>query len=111
MKQRQKNFDFDIVSARLFGGVTPGGELRIYFGTQSAKAPGSYNLSGIASPEIDALIEKVVAAKSREELDVAGRALDRVLRAEWFWVPSWHKASHWIAHWDKFGRPADQAQI
>jgi microcin C transport system substrate-binding protein len=32
--------------------------------------------------------------------------LDRVLRAEWFWVPSWQKASHWIAHWDKFGMPA-----
>ena len=47
-----------------------------------------------------------MAAKSREELNVAGRALDRVLRAEQFWVPNWHKGSHWIAHWDKFGRPA-----
>jgi microcin C transport system substrate-binding protein len=51
-------------------------------------------------------LQHVVAAKSRDELNIAGRALDRVLRAEHFWVPNWHKASHWIAHWDVFGRPA-----
>ncbi|MFO0993564.1 MAG: extracellular solute-binding protein [Hyphomicrobiales bacterium] len=107
-EQRQKNFDFDIVSARFSTGVTPGSELRIFFGSDSAKAPGSYNLSGVANPEIDALIEKVVTAKSREELDTAGRALDRVLRSEWFWVPNWYKASYWIAQWDKYGRPAVQ---
>jgi microcin C transport system substrate-binding protein len=104
-EQRQKDFDFDIISARFSTGVTPGSELRIFFGSDSAKSPGSYNLSGVANPEIDALIEKVVTAKSREELDVAGRALDRVLRSEWFWVPNWYKASNWIAHWDKYGRP------
>jgi microcin C transport system substrate-binding protein len=107
-EQRQKDFDFDIISARFSSGVTPGSELRIFFGSDSAKSPGSYNLSGVANPEIDALIEKVVAAKTREELDVAGRALDRVLRSEWFWVPNWYRSNHWIAQWDKFGRPAVQ---
>jgi len=107
-EQRQKDYDYDIISARFSSGVTPGSELLIFFGSDAGKAPGSYNLSGIASPEIDALIGKVVSAKSRQELDVAGRALDRVLRAEWFWVPNWHKASYWIAHWDRFGRPAVQ---
>jgi microcin C transport system substrate-binding protein len=40
------------------------------------------------------------------ELEVAGRALDRVLRAGHYWVPQWNKASHTLAHWDKFARPA-----
>jgi microcin C transport system substrate-binding protein len=105
-QDRLKNFDFDIISSRFSSGVTPGSELRIFFGTQSANAAGSYNLSGVASPAIDALIEKVIAAKSRAELDIAGRALDRVLRAEQFWVPNWHKASQWVAYWDIFGRPS-----
>lgn len=105
-EDRQKNFDYDIASARFSAGVTPGNALRIFFGTESANSPGSYNMSGVASPAIDALIEKVITAKSREELDTAGRALDRVLRAEHFWVPNWHKPSFWIAHWDIFGRPA-----
>lgn len=102
---RFEDFDFDMVSSRFSSGLTPGTDLRVFFGTASAKAKGSFNVAGVASPAIDALIDKVVAARSREELDIAGRALDRVLRAEHFWVPNWHKPSHWIAHWDIFGRP------
>jgi microcin C transport system substrate-binding protein len=103
---RQETYDFDVISSRFSAGVTPGDGLRVFFGSASANAPGTYNLSGIATPEIDALIDRVVGARSRAELEIAGRALDRVLRAEHFWVPNWHKASHWIAHWDRFGRPA-----
>ena len=105
-QMRFEDFDFDIVSSRFSSGLTPGTDLRVFFGTASAGAKGSYNVSGVASPAIDALIDRVVAAKSRAELDVAGRALDRVLRVEHFWVPNWHKPSHWVAHWDVFGRPA-----
>ncbi|MGH6820943.1 MAG: hypothetical protein ACREDU_08810, partial [Methylocella sp.] len=58
-----------------------------------------------SDPAVDALIERVIAAKSREELETAARALDRVLRAGHYWVPHWYKASNTIAYWDKFSRP------
>lgn len=102
---RTESYDYDVISSRFMAGLTPGDGLRIFFGSESANRPGTFNMSGVASPEIDALIDKVVEAKTRAELDVAGRALDRVLRAEQFWVPNWHKGSHWIAYWDKFGSP------
>ena len=105
-QRQQESYDFDVISSRFMAGLTPGDSLRIFFGSESARRPGTYNMSGVASPAIDALIDKVVEAGSRNELDIAGRALDRVLRAEVFWVPNWHKASHWVAHWDKFERPA-----
>jgi microcin C transport system substrate-binding protein len=105
-QSRREEFDYDILSSRFASGVTPGTDLRVFFGTASANAPGSFNVSGVASPAIDTLIEQVVSAGSRQQLDTAGRALDRVLRAELFWVPNWHKGSHWIAHWDRYGRPA-----
>jgi microcin C transport system substrate-binding protein len=104
-QSRREAFDYDILSSRFASGVTPGTDLRVFFGTASADAPGSFNISGVKSPAIDLLIEQVVSAESRKQLDVAGRALDRVLRAEHFWVPNWHKGSHWIAHWDRFGWP------
>ena len=104
-QQRIKEFDFDVEIMRLVGGQTPGVELRGSLGSKSAKAIGSFNISGISSPVVDALIEKMVAAKSREELMFTGRALDRVLRAEHIWVPHWSKASHWVAYWDVFGKP------
>lgn len=104
-EQRMKDFDFDVDIARLVGGQTPGDELKAQFSSEAAKTIGSYNLSGIALPAIDGLIDKMIAAKSREELMYAGRALDRVLRAEHIWVPNWGKASHWIVHWDIFEKP------
>jgi microcin C transport system substrate-binding protein len=106
-QDRLKNFDFDLTPSRFVLGLTPGSsDLRPLLSSDSAKAIGSYNLSGVANPAIDGLIDKITAAKSREELNIAGRALDRVLRAEQFWVPNWYKGSHWIAYWDIFGRPA-----
>jgi microcin C transport system substrate-binding protein len=104
-EQRMKEFDFDVDIVRLVGGVTPGDELKTQFSSDAAKTMGSYNLSGIALPAVDRLIDKMVAAKSREELMYAGRALDRVLRSEHIWVPNWGKASHWIVRWDIFEKP------
>ncbi|PZF78703.1 ABC transporter substrate-binding protein [Aestuariivirga litoralis] len=103
--KRLKDYDYDVVGSRFVTSQTPGDELRVFFGSESANSPGSYNLSGLASPAIDALLDKVVEAPSRDELNTAGQALDRVLRAEQFWVPNWYKGTYWLAYWDRFGRP------
>ena len=60
--------------------LTPGVEMRSYWGSNAAKTNGSFNLAGIADPVVDALIDKVIAAKSRTELTTATHAIDRVLR-------------------------------
>ena len=104
-KSRLDAFDFDIITERLVMAWSPGEELRDYFGSEAAKVPGSRNLAGIADPVVDALITRAIAANSRAELVTVCRALDRVLRAGQYWVPHWYKPSHWIAHWDVFGRP------
>jgi microcin C transport system substrate-binding protein len=105
-ERRMKSFDFDMTTQRYVMSTTPGVELRSYFGSEAAAIDGSLNLSGVADPAVDALIDRVIAAKNREELTLAARALDRVLRAGHYWVPHWYKASHTIAYWDRFSRPA-----
>ena len=35
------------------------------------------------------------------------RAIDRILRASHYVVPSWFGAHHRVAHWDIFGRPPE----
>ncbi len=105
-EQRLKTYDFDVTTRRYVLQLTPGPELRNFWGSASANAQGGYNLSGIEDPVIDALIEKVIAAKSSKEMTTAARALDRVMRAGHYWVPHWFKARHNVAHWDKFSRPA-----
>lgn len=110
-QRRLKSFDFDITTERYTMRNTPGVELRSYFGTDAAKMEGSLNLAGISDPAVDALVEKVLAAKSRDELNTAASALDRVLRAGHYWVPHWYKASNNIAFWDKFDQPATKPRF
>ncbi len=105
MQERQKNFDYDILPTRLVMSLSPSIELRSLFGSQSANAPGTLNLTGVADPVVDALIEKVIASTTRAEMEARVRALDRVLRQKQIWVSNWHKPSFWVAYWDVFGMP------
>ena len=109
-ERRMKSFDFDITVQRYALRLTPGVEMKGYWGSQAATMDGSQNLSGIADPVIDALIDKVTGAGSREELVTATRAIDRVLRASHYWVPHWYKASHNVAYWNKYARPGVSAK-
>ncbi len=105
---RLKEYDFDVTTRRYAMSSTPGEGIRRFWGSAAAKAPGSDNLSGIDDPVVDALIDIVVNAPSREELTVAARALDRVLRAGRYWVPQWYKPVHTVALWDRFGWPDEK---
>jgi microcin C transport system substrate-binding protein len=105
-KKREDDFDFDLMIQRFSFSSTPGDSLRSYLSSQSAAMKGSQNLAGIADPVVDTLIERIIAADNRPALVASCRALDRVIRAGRYWVPHWYKASHWIAFWDMFGRPA-----
>ena len=105
---RLNNFDFDVAIQRFSFSSTPGESLRAYLGSDAAAIQGSRNLSGVSDPVIDALIETVIDAESRETLTFACRALDRVLRAGRYWVPHWYKGTHWIAYWNHFERPPEK---
>jgi len=107
-ERRMKSFDFDVSIERYTLRLTPGVELKSFWGSGAAAMDGSFNLSGIKDPVVDALIDKVTQAQSRADLLTATRAIDRVLRASHYWVPHWYKASHNIAYWNKFSRPTVQ---
>jgi microcin C transport system substrate-binding protein len=104
-KRRIDAFDFDIASSAMGGSLTPGVELMNIYSSKAAATPGSRNMAGIADPAVDFLLDKIAKASSRAELNVACRALDRVLRAGRFWVPMWVPDKARIAYWDIFSRP------
>jgi microcin C transport system substrate-binding protein len=105
-RKRVDDFDFDLTVQRFSFSSAPGDSLRSYFSSQAAALRGSQNLAGISDPVIDELIDKIIAADSRTTLTTACKVLDRVIRTGRYWVPHWYKASHWLAYWDAFGRPA-----
>ena len=109
-ERRVKSFDFDITTQRYVLPLTPGIEMKNYWGSTSAAIDGSFNLSGIANPAMDALIDKAITANSRQELQTAARAIDRILRSSHYWVPHWYKASYNVAFWNKFSWPQTKPQ-
>jgi len=104
-KNRMDSFDYDVMTQRFVQPLTPGVEQRDYWGSAGAMNPGARNYAGIRDPAVDALIEHIVDATSRQGLLAASRALDRVVMWNQYMVPQWTKGTHTIAYWDRFSRP------
>ena len=104
-QNRIDNFDFDMTVYVIGESLSPGNEQRQYWGSKAADTPGSQNIIGIQNPVVDAMIDKVVHAQTRQELIYATRALDRVLLWNYYVIPHWHLAAFRLAYWNKFGRP------
>jgi microcin C transport system substrate-binding protein len=104
-QNRLRNWDFDIITNSWGESLSPGNEQRGYWGSQAADQPGSFNLIGIKNPAVDAMIDQVIFAKSRDDLVAATHALDRVLLWNHYVVPQWTYGKVRSARWDRFGHP------
>lgn len=98
-------FDYDMTVDGQGQSFSPGNEQRDYWTSAKARENGSQNVSGIADPAIDEIVELVVAAPDYGELVARTRALDRVLLHHNFVIPHWHSRTFRIAYWDRFGKP------
>jgi microcin C transport system substrate-binding protein len=105
-ENRLRSWDFDIITYAWDESLLPGAEQRGYWGSQAADQPGSENVIGIKNPAVDAMIEKVVFAKSHDDLVAATRALDRVLLWNYYVVPQWSYYKLRTARWDRFSHPS-----
>ncbi len=104
-QNRLRSFDFDMTTVVWPQSISPGNEQRDFFGSAAADRPGSRNIPGIKNPAVDAIIERIIFAKSREELVAASKALDRVLLWNTYVVPHFNYSFQRYAYWDRFGHP------
>lgn len=103
-RTRPPSYDFDLITGNARSNYISGSELKQFYGSETADVS-AFNLAGVKNPAVDRLIDVVMASASLEELTVATQALDRVLRAERFWVPQWYKAVHTIAYYNMYEHP------
>jgi microcin C transport system substrate-binding protein len=99
-------FDFDMTMIVIPESDMPGAEERDYFTCAAAKENGSSNYMGVCNPAVDAMVQKLVDAKTMPELTDAAHALDRALLWEWYVVPNWHSDDFKVAYWNRFSHPA-----
>jgi peptide/nickel transport system substrate-binding protein len=104
-QRRRQTFDFDMMMGTWLASASPGNEQRGRWGSVSADQPGSYNLAGVKSPAVDAMIAALLAAHTQEEFVTAVRAYDRVLLSGFYIVPLFHTSQQWIAASAALGRP------
>jgi microcin C transport system substrate-binding protein len=104
-QNRMNDFDFDATVSVISQSLSPGNEEYDFFASSKADIKGSRNLIGIKDPAVDALLNKLVHADSREDLITVCRALDRVLLWNHYVIPQWHIGTYRIAFWDKFDHP------
>ncbi|WP_445006085.1 extracellular solute-binding protein [Halomonas mongoliensis] len=102
---RLRRFDFDMTVGQFPQSNNPGNEQRDFWTSAAAEVPQSRNLMGLADPVVDALVDRLIRADSREALNVTARALDRVLLWHFPMIPHYHSGETRIAIWDKFGWP------
>lgn len=104
-QRRRQKFDFDMMIGSWLASASPGNEQRARWGSASADQEASFNLAGVKSPAVDAMINALLAAMTREDFVAAVRAFDRVLLSGFYIVPLFHAADQWIAASSKLARP------
>ena len=106
--ERQRTFDFDMITLATSNTISPGNEQAQYWGSVSADQEGNYNLAGIKNPAIDAMIDLIIRAPNREQLITRTRVMDRLLRAGYYLIPTYSKSKYWVAYWDMYGYTAQR---
>ena len=104
MTDRSRNYDFDMMVDQFPMSLEPSSGLKQYFGSETADQS-VFNLMGLKSEAVDTLIEHVMNAQNKAELTTSVKALDRTLRAYYFWVPQWFNDAYRVAYWDMYEHP------
>jgi peptide/nickel transport system substrate-binding protein len=105
--ERRKALDFDMTPFARSLSLSPGNEQRLYWGQEYADVEGTRNLMGLNSPAMDALIDALNTAKTRQQFLDAVRAMDRVLTAGRYVIPIYHNGPSRIAHKSYLKFPSD----
>ena len=103
--ERIRRQDFDMMVMKMPQTLTPGKEQAQFWSSAAADESNNYNYSGIKNPAIDQMIDKIVAAKHRDEVVLYTRVLDRLLRAGYYQILTYGKPERWFAYWDIYRQP------
>ncbi len=105
-KTRLDKFDFDMIVSVWGQSLSPGNEQRYFWGSAAADTPGSANYAGVKSNVVDFLIEKIITAETRADLQTAVQALDRVLLWSYLVIPHWYAPVQRFAFQKRLRQPS-----
>lgn len=104
-QRRLQAFDYDMILSTWYVSLSPGNEQSFRWSSASAEREGSFNFAGVSDPAADALIDSMLAARTREDFVAAVRAFDRVLLSGHYVIPLFYLPNQWVARWAHIERP------
>lgn len=104
-QRRKQTYDFDMIQYYWPVSLSPGNEQSFRWGSEAAMTEGSFNYPGVKSQAVDAMIEAMLKAESRDDFVSAVRALDRVLLSGDYVIPLFYLPRQWVAYWSDLRRP------
>ncbi len=107
-KNRLDNFDFDMAIVSFPMSNMPGNEQKEMWGSQSADVKGSYNIIGVKNPVVDSLLNEMIQAHDKETYIATLKALDRVLRHNYYMIPQWYSSYKRIAYNPRLDYPKSE---
>ncbi|MET0290202.1 MAG: extracellular solute-binding protein [Pseudoxanthomonas sp.] len=105
LQRRLSNFDFDYTRTSLRESRNPSAEIWRWFNSADAARTGSENITGVNSRVVDDLTHRLMAAATEQEQVVAGRALDRVLIHEHYFIPWRYLPQHHVIYNRRLEKP------
>ncbi|MEN9011005.1 MAG: extracellular solute-binding protein [Yoonia sp.] len=100
---RTQSNDFDMIFGYWINGLQEGRGITQKFGCEDKDDV--FNSAGYCSPAFEKLAEFVTNAEDYEEMAAGVRAIDRVMRYDYFIVPIWYLGKHWLAYYDMYEHP------
>jgi microcin C transport system substrate-binding protein len=100
---RTQSNDFDMLLGAYGAGLQEGTGLTQRYGCEDRDDV--FNPAGYCSAAVDALAEFVINASDYDEMTAAVQAIDRVMRYDYFMVPTWYLGQNWVAYFDMYEYP------
>ena len=100
--RRQAN-DFDMRVDGYSVGLVEGSGLEQKFGCEDKDD--IFNPAGYCNPVVDVLAKRLLEVETYDEMSALVRAIDRIMRYDYFMVPIWMLQENWVAYYDMYEYP------
>ncbi len=102
-QNRRQTNDFDMRVAGYSSGLIEGSGLEQKYGCEDRDD--IFNPAGYCNEVVDALAKKLLEVETYDEMSAVIRAIDRIMRYDYFMVPIWMLQENWVAYYDMYEHP------
>lgn len=104
-QSRAQTFDYDVIIRAYASSLSPGIEQAARWRSDFRDREGSEAFAGANDPEVDRLVDAILAARSAEDFRSAVRVHDRMLLSNHYVLPLYHLGQQWLARHSYIAHP------